>query len=104
MAPGWSGVRVTIRTSSPVSSRMPTPDTHTPNGHDPQPVTRVVVTRAREQAVELVDRLEQLGYDVVVCPLIEIEPLGDGAVDVAGYAWAIVTSAHVPREPRPPMP
>jgi uroporphyrinogen-III synthase len=55
---------------------------------------RVVVTRRREQAGALVERLEALGHEVVVRPLIEIVPLGDGPVDVSGYDWLVVTSAN----------
>jgi uroporphyrinogen-III synthase len=40
-----------------------------------------------------VRRLEELGHEVVECPLIEIEPL-PGAVDVEGYDWVIVTSPN----------
>ena len=42
-------------------------------------------------------RLEELGHEVVECPLIEIEPLA-GPVDVAGYEWVIVTSPNGARE------
>jgi uroporphyrinogen III methyltransferase/synthase len=55
---------------------------------------RIVVTRPREQAGPLVARLEELGHDVVECPLIEIEPLDDGAVDTSPYDWVIVTSPN----------
>jgi uroporphyrinogen-III synthase len=58
---------------------------------------RVVVTRPRDQAGPLVRRLEELGHDVVECPLIEIEPL-PGAVEVEGYDWVIVTSPNGARE------
>jgi uroporphyrinogen-III synthase len=58
---------------------------------------RVVVTRPRDQAGPLVKRLEELGHDVVECPLIEIEPLS-GAVEVEGYDWVIVTSPNGARE------
>jgi uroporphyrinogen-III synthase len=54
---------------------------------------RVVVTRPRDQAGPLVRRLEELGHDVVECPLIEIEPL-PGAVEVESYDWVIVTSPN----------
>jgi uroporphyrinogen-III synthase len=50
--------------------------------------------RARAQAAPLVGRLEELGYDVVVCPLIAIEPLGEGPVEVAGFDWLVVTSPN----------
>ena len=58
---------------------------------------RVVVTRPRDQAGPLVRRLEELGHDVVECPLIEIEPL-PGPVEVEGYDWVIVTSPNGARE------
>jgi uroporphyrinogen-III synthase len=59
---------------------------------------RVVVTRPREQAGPLVERLEALGHHVVPCPLIEIEPLGDDPVDLRGYDWLVVTSPNGARE------
>ena len=43
-------------------------------------------------------RLEALGYEIVHCPLIEIEPLGDEPIVVEGYDWIIVTSANGARE------
>jgi uroporphyrinogen-III synthase len=58
---------------------------------------KVVVTRPRDQAGPLVRRLEELGHEVVECPLIEIEPL-PGPVDVQGYDWLIVTSPNGARE------
>jgi uroporphyrinogen-III synthase len=61
---------------------------------------RIVVTRPADQAEELARRLEALGHEVVRCPLIAIEPLGDGAVDVTGYDWLVVTSANAARELR----
>jgi uroporphyrinogen-III synthase len=59
---------------------------------------RIVVTRARDQAAPLVERLRELGHEVEVCPLIEIEPLGPEEVEVAGYDWVILTSANAARE------
>ncbi|HXY80656.1 MAG TPA: uroporphyrinogen-III synthase [Gaiellaceae bacterium] len=55
---------------------------------------RVVVTRAEAQADPLVERLEALGHQVVRCPLIRIEPLGDGPIDPAPYDWVVVTSPN----------
>src|SRR5437868_10377060 len=55
---------------------------------------RVIVTRPRAQAGPLVGRLEQLGHEVVECPLIEIERTSDEPIDCAGYDWAIVTSPN----------
>lgn len=59
---------------------------------------RIVVTRAKSQASELTERLEQLGHEVVMRPLIEIEPLGDEPIDVTGYDWVVVTSSNGARE------
>ncbi len=58
---------------------------------------KVIVTRPRDQAGPLVNRLEELGHEIVECPLIEIEPL-EGPVDVEGYEWVIVTSPNGARE------
>jgi uroporphyrinogen-III synthase len=55
---------------------------------------KVIVTRPREQAGPLVERLEALGVEVVECPLIEIERTSDEPVDCAGYEWLIVTSPN----------
>ena len=59
---------------------------------------RVLVTRPRGQADELLLRLTELGHDAVHCPLIAVEPLGDDTIDVAGYDWVVVTSANGARE------
>jgi uroporphyrinogen III methyltransferase/synthase len=55
---------------------------------------KVIVTRPRAQAGPLVERLEELGYEVVECPLIEIEHTSDDPIDCSGYEWAIVTSPN----------
>jgi len=55
---------------------------------------RVVVTRPRGQEAELVRGLVALRHEVVHCPLLEIEPLGDEPIDVSGYDWVIVTSVN----------
>jgi uroporphyrinogen-III synthase len=55
---------------------------------------RAIVTRPRSQARPLVERLEELGIDVVECPLIEIERTSDDPIDCAGYEWLIVTSSN----------
>jgi uroporphyrinogen-III synthase len=59
---------------------------------------RVIVTRPREQAGELAQRIEALGYEVVLCPLIEIEPVGPETVDTSSYDWVVVTSPRGARE------
>ncbi len=56
------------------------------------------MTRALEDARELAARLEALGHEVEICPLVEIEPIGPGEVDVSGYDWVIVTSRNGARE------
>jgi uroporphyrinogen-III synthase len=60
----------------------------------------VLVTRPRAQADALAERLEALGHEVVLCPLVEVEPLGDDPVDVSGYDWVVVTSVNGARELR----
>jgi uroporphyrinogen III methyltransferase/synthase len=55
---------------------------------------KVIVTRPRAQAGPLVQRIEQLGHEVVECPLIEIQRTSDEPIDCAGYDWAIVTSPN----------
>jgi uroporphyrinogen III methyltransferase/synthase len=50
---------------------------------------RVLVTRD-----DLVERVEALGHDVVLLPLIRIEPLGDEPIDASTYEWLIVTSSN----------
>ena len=59
---------------------------------------RIVVTRPDDQADPLVARLEALGHDVVRCPLIRIEPLGDEPIDPSPYDWVVVTSRNGARE------
>ena len=59
---------------------------------------KIVVTRSGVQADELVTRLEALGHDVVRCPLIRIDPLGDEPIDPGPYDWVVVTSPNGARE------
>src|SRR6266705_3174183 len=61
---------------------------------------RIVVTRAREQAAELVDALTKLGAQVIAAPTIRIEPLTDlGALraalaDLSRYDWIAFPSQN----------
>jgi len=61
---------------------------------------RVLVTRPRDQAVELVDRLTELGADVWTQPAIEIaDPPDWGPVDraidqIERYAWLVFSSVN----------
>ena len=61
---------------------------------------KVVVTRPAGQEEELVRGLVALRHEVVHCPLIEVEPLGDEPIDVSGYDWVVVTSVNGARELR----
>jgi uroporphyrinogen-III synthase len=58
------------------------------------------LTRPEGRNEELARRLEAHGLDVVVEPLIALEPLGDEPVDVTGYDWVVVTSVTGARELR----
>ena len=61
---------------------------------------RVLVTRPREQARDLVDRLQALGADTVEAPMIRITPpddptpLLDAATDPSAFDWIVFTSAN----------
>jgi uroporphyrinogen-III synthase len=55
---------------------------------------KVIVTRPRGQSKPLVAALEELGAEVVECPLIEIERTSDEPIDAGGYDWLIVTSPN----------
>ena len=62
---------------------------------------RIIVTRAREQASGLVERLHELGAATVELPVIEIAEPSDGGVAlrdaagrVGGYDWVTFTSAN----------
>jgi uroporphyrinogen-III synthase len=61
---------------------------------------RITLTRPEGQNEELASRLRALGHEVVVRPLIAIEPLGDEPIDLDGYDWLIVTSVNAAREVR----
>jgi len=61
---------------------------------------RILVTRPEGQAGELARRIEELGHEPVLCPLVAIEQLGDEPVDASGYDWVIVTSVNGARELR----
>lgn len=57
-------------------------------------MTRVVVTRADRRTGPLAESLRAAGFEVVCCPLIAIEPIDDGPIEVDGYDWVVVTSVH----------
>ena len=61
---------------------------------------RIVVTRAREQAADLVRALEDCGAEAIVAPVIRIQPLENlGALRAAlaglsAYRWVVFTSQN----------
>jgi len=55
-------------------------------------MARVVVTRPPERAQELVAALEAWGHEVVLCPLVAVEPIGPDEIDLSPYDWVVVTS------------
>lgn len=61
---------------------------------------RIVVTRSREQAAELVERLEGLGANAIVAPSVRIEPpesyeaLDREVAAASSYDWIVFTSAN----------
>jgi uroporphyrinogen III methyltransferase / synthase len=60
---------------------------------------RIVVTRARQQAGDLVQRLHALGSEVIELPAIEIEPVESPELDAAiarlnSYDWLLFTSVN----------
>lgn len=70
--------------------------------HDTRPLSgkRIVVTRARTQARELVSRLANLGADPIEAPTITFttpddpEPLASACRDIAAFDWVVFTSAN----------
>jgi uroporphyrinogen III methyltransferase/synthase len=62
--------------------------------------TRVLVTRPREQAAEMVDRLSALGASAIEAPMIRIAPPDDpgpllqAADNIDAFDWIVFTSAN----------
>jgi uroporphyrinogen III methyltransferase/synthase len=61
---------------------------------------RIVVTRSREQAAELVDMLEERGADAIQTPTIRIAPpeeydaLDRACAEAGSYDWIVLTSTN----------
>jgi uroporphyrinogen-III synthase len=53
---------------------------------------RILLTRPEGRNERLAAALRELGHEVVVQPLIAVEPLGDEPVELDGYDWLVVTS------------
>src|SRR5215471_12538811 len=61
---------------------------------------RIVVTRSREQAADLVDMLEERGADAIQTPTIRIAPPDDldgldrACADAGSFDWIVLTSSN----------
>ncbi len=61
---------------------------------------RIVVTRARAQASDMVQALSELGADCMECPTIEVvepdswQPLDDAIAQIKTYDWLVFTSVN----------
>jgi uroporphyrinogen III methyltransferase / synthase len=61
---------------------------------------RVLVTRPRGQAAELIDRLESMGAEVIEAPMLRIEPpedwgpLDDACANVGRFSWIVFSSTN----------
>ncbi|HMR31487.1 MAG TPA: uroporphyrinogen-III synthase [Geminicoccaceae bacterium] len=55
---------------------------------------RVLVTRPRDQAEATAELLRCRGHDVLVDPVLSIEPVPLAPISVQGYAAAVITSAN----------
>ncbi len=55
---------------------------------------RIALTRPPGLDDELAAALREQRHEVVFCPLIALEPLGDEPIDASGYDWLVVTSRH----------
>src|SRR5215475_15325781 len=61
---------------------------------------RILITRARSQALSLAQRIENLGGEVVEFPTIEIKPtasykfLDEAINQITNYNWLIFTSVN----------
>jgi uroporphyrinogen-III synthase len=57
-------------------------------------MARVALTRPAGADEDLAALLRAAGHEVVRCPLIAVEPLGDDPIDASGYDWLVVTSRN----------
>jgi uroporphyrinogen III methyltransferase/synthase len=61
---------------------------------------RIIVTRSREQAGELVERLEELGAEAIeassirVEPVVDVEPMDRAIAEMAKFDWLVFVSAN----------
>ncbi len=68
--------------------------------HRPLLGKRIIVTRAREQASDLVEKLTDLGAHCIECPTIKVVPPNDWSLldeairNLADYDWIVFTSVN----------
>ena len=53
----------------------------------------MILTRPAGRNEALAARLGPLGFQIVLCPLIRVETIETGPLDLSGYDWAVLTSA-----------
>lgn len=61
---------------------------------------RVLVTRPRQKASQFADALQEIGFEAIILPCIEIEPVSDTTIldralsKLDCYGWVVFTSAN----------
>jgi uroporphyrinogen-III synthase len=53
---------------------------------------KILLTRPEGRNERLAQALQERGHDVLVEPLIALEPLGDEPIELDGYDWLVITS------------
>jgi uroporphyrinogen-III synthase len=61
---------------------------------------RILLTRPKGRNQRLAAALRELGHEVLIEPLVAVEPLGDDPVELGGYDWLVVTSVAGAQEIR----
>jgi uroporphyrinogen-III synthase len=60
----------------------------------------VVLTRPAERSDKLAESLDSLGFEVVISPLLQLEPIETGPIELQAYDWLVLTSITSARELR----
>ena len=55
---------------------------------------RILITRPREDAAALAEKLKARGHDVIVEPMLEIRPVAGAKVDLQGVQAVVFSSAN----------
>ena len=61
---------------------------------------RILLTRPEGRNEPLAETLRELGHEVLIEPLVAVEPFGDDPVELDGYDWLVVTSVAGAKEIR----